>query len=159
MSVMEMREEIQQVNDALQCSLLGCSSGYHRAVFDQAAYADIAAFVQTPTIEQQQDMIHAWCNRLYVANQCAYIFTYSHRSDCDKKINFIAPRNECHNGGLLLAKIDRFYRMLESIRYNLYSNVGLCMLCREDMDRLNNLIEQIGRDIVAAYQRKEAGVE
>lgn len=153
MSVMDLKSEIEQVNDALQISALSGSIGYYRAVFDQAAYADIAMYGEKPTVQEQQDMIHAWSNRVYIANQCAYILTYAHRADCPRNLNFIADNGQCHHGGDLLDNPARLYRMLESIRYNLYSNAGQCMLCREDMDRINNLIEMVGRDIVGEYQR------
>lgn len=148
MSVMDMKNEIEFVCDALCISILG-SSRYHHAVCDREAIPDILK----ATIDYQKDVVHSWCNRLYVANQCAYIFTYAHRAECDRKINFIADVGQCRHGNDLIANIGRFYRTLESIRYNMYSNSGQCMLCREDMDRLNTLIEYIGRDIVWEYQR------
>jgi hypothetical protein len=103
-------------------------------------------------------MIHAWGNRVYIANQCAYILTYAHRADCKCNINFIADRNQCRHGADLLLNIGRFYRTLESIQYNLYSNGGQCMLCHQDMVRLDTLIEQVGRDIVGEYQREKGKV-
>jgi len=142
-----MKEEIEQVFDALYCSVMG-SAPYHHAVIDRTAIPDILK----ASIDDQRDHIWSWCNRVYIANQCAYILTYSHRADCDRKIDFIADYTECHNGGQLIQKPGRFYRMLQSIQYNLYSNGGQCMLCREDMERLDNLIAVIANDIIGDYQ-------
>lgn len=153
MTVADLKEEIEAVCDALQFSVLGCSCSWHRAIFDQSAYADIAMLGEKPTIEQQQDMIHAWCNRLYVANQCAYIFTYAHHPECNRKINFISDRDHCHHGAELIQNPARLYRTLEYIKYNLYSNGGQCMFSGEDMARLDELIALIARDIVGEYQR------
>jgi hypothetical protein len=153
MSTIVMKEEIEQVCDALCFSILG-THRYHFAVCDRVAITDTLK----ASVDDQKDVIWAWCNRVFIANQCAYILTYSHRADCDRMIDFIGDADHCHNGGQLIINPSRFYRMLESIRYNLYSNGGQLMLCREDMERLENLIAVLASDVVSEYQRGKVKV-
>ena len=148
MSTIPMKEEIEQVFDALYCSVMG-NARYHFAVIDRAAIPDILK----ASVDDQRDHIWAWANRVYIANQCAYILTYAHRGDCDRNIDFISDAAQCHHGGQLIQNPGRFYRMLQSIQYNLVSNGGQCMLCREDMERLENLIAVLASELVGEYQR------
>ena len=145
MSVIETRDEINQVCDALYCDAMG-ERKYFYAVNNGPRNPT------TTTIDEDKDQIAAWGNRVYIANQIAYILTYSHREDCNLMINLM-DRDEWKNGGDLITNPARFYRVLESIRYNLYSNGGQVMLCREDMERLNDLIAVIARVIVGECQR------
>jgi hypothetical protein len=150
MSTIVMKEEIQQVCDALCFSILG-TERYHFAVYDKTAIPDI----HTASVDDMKDHIWAWCNRVYIANQCAYILTYAHRGDCDRNIDFIVDADHCHNGGELIQNPGRFYRMLQSIQYNLCSNGGQVMLCHEDMVRLDNLIAVLAIEIIGVYQREK----
>ena len=153
MSTIVMRDEIQQVCDALCFSILG-THRYHFAVCDRTAIPDAL----NASVDDQKGVIWEWCNRVYIANQCAYILTYSHSGDCDRKIDFIDEVNHCHNGGQLITTPSRFYRMLQSIQYNLYSNGGQCMLCHQDMVRLENLIAVLANEIIGEYQRGQVKV-
>ena len=148
MSTIVMKEEIESVCDALCFSLLG-SGRLHYAVCDRTAVPDILK----ASVDDMKGHIWEWCNRVYIANQCAYILTYSHRADCDKTIDFIADVDQCKNGGILIQKPERLYRLLQSIQYNLVSNGGQCMLCHEDMIRLDNLIAVLANDLIGEYQR------
>jgi hypothetical protein len=142
MSVVECKEEIEQVCDALLCNQYG-QGQFSRAVFNHAAAAEIIIYGKQPTQDEIRSMIWNWCNRVYMANQCAYILTYSHHPECSTKINFIGDENTFHKGGDLLANLRRFHGTLQHIRYNLYSNGGRYILCHEDMDRLDTLIEWV----------------
>lgn len=140
MSVCDAREEIQQVCDALLMDQYG-SGRFARAVFNQEAAAEIAVFGKPATQDEIKSMIYHWCNRVYMANQIAYIMTYSHHPECSREINDIGDEGTFRKGGDLLGNLRRFHGTLKHIRYNLYSNSGRYMLCREDMDRLDTLIE------------------
>lgn len=148
MSTIPMKEEIESVCDALCFSILG-TKRYHFAVCDKTAIPDI----HTASVDDMKDHIWSWCNRVHIANQCAYILTYAHRADCDRTIDFIADADHCHHGGELIQNPGRFYRMLQSIQYNLCSNGGQVMLCREDAERLDNLIAVIAEQMIGDYQR------
>jgi hypothetical protein len=150
MSVIVMRDEIESVCDALCFSLLG-SGRLHYAVCDKTAVPDILK----ASVDDMKGHIWEWCNRVYLANQCAYILTYSHRGDCNKTLDFIADVNQCKNGGQLITNPDRLYRMLQSIQYNLYSNGGQYLLCHEDMIRLDNLIAVVANELIGEYQREK----
>lgn len=149
MSTVTLKEEIEAVHDALCYSLMG-SQRYHHAVFDRAAAGEIAVFGSKPTVDDQKNMIWSWCNRVYIANQIAYILTYAHHPDCNRAIEYIADSDHCNGGGALLQKPSEFYNKLQSIRYNLYSNGGQCMLNGEDMARLDNLIAAVAAEIISA---------
>ncbi len=148
MSVIVMRDEIEQVCDALYWDAMGARQYFH-AVCNSPAYP-----AQT-SIEDDKIAIRAWANRVYVANQIAYIFTYAHRADCDKKIQQFDDKDPWNHGADLIQNPARFFRTLESIRYNLYSNGGQVMLCREDMERLDDLTASIARVIVGEYQKEK----
>jgi hypothetical protein len=147
MSVMDKRSDIEQIADALYYDAMG------QRHFVYAVIPKVNAF--SASVDDYKEPVIDWCNRLYMANQCAYILTYSHNDDCDKTINLL-ERNEAlwAHGGHLLQDLPRFFRILESIRYNLYSNGGQVMLCGEDMARLNDLMAGIAREIVGMYQKE-----
>lgn len=146
MSVIVMRDEINQVCDALYWDAMGRRQIFY-AVVDKEN-----PFPSQSKVDDERDAIAAWGNRVYIANQLAYILTYSHRSGCDRKIDMI-DRDDWKHGGELVGDYARFYRILESIKYNLWSNGGQVMLCREDMERLDNLIAWLARECVGQYQK------
>ena len=146
MSVMDMREEILTVCDALIWDAMGARQYLH-TICNEPCHP-----VQR-SIDDEKSIIAAWGNRVYVANQIAYIFTYSRNADCSREINLLDDADPWNHGADLITNPARFYRTLESIRYNLYSNGGQIMLCHEDMERLNNLIAALARVIAGEYQR------
>ena len=151
MSVLDKRQDIEQIADALLYDAMG------QRQFVRAVVPGVNAFCGS--VDDFKDPVIDWCNRLYVANQIAYIFTYSHNDDVDTRINMI-ERNESlwADGGHLLQDLPRFFRILESIRYNLYSNGGQVMLCGEDMTHLNDLMAFVSREIVGMYQKEKGQV-
>lgn len=148
MSTIVMKDEIGQVRDALYWDAMGARRLLH-AVCDQ-----VPPFPSKNTIDDDKSGIYEWANRVYIANQIAYILTYSHRSDCDRKIQML-DKDCWHNGGELVKNPARFYRILESIKYNLYSNGGQVLLCHEDMERLDNLKAMLAREVVGEYQKEK----
>jgi len=152
MSVIVQKDEINQIADALYWDAMG------ERQFVRVLYGGQPGdTLKNSSMDEIQDTIGAWTNRLYVSNQIAYIFTYSHRDDCDKTINQM-DRSDWKNGMDLLKNPVRFYRMLESVRYNLISNGGQIMLSGQDMERLNDLIGLVARGIVYDADKKERGI-
>ena len=146
MSVIDKRDEILQVCDALYWDAMG-ERKYLHTISNEPGHPS------SRTIDDEREIIAAWANRVYVANQVAYIFTYSHNPDCVMVINQFNDADAWKNGAELIKNPARFYRVLESIRYNLYSNGGQIMLCREDMERLDDLMAALARVVVGEYQR------
>lgn len=151
MSVLDKRQDIEQITDALLYDALGSRQFVH------AVCNDLNAF--SANVEDYKGIIYAWANRLYIANQIAYILTYSHNDDCDMTIVQLNDTNHLNHGGYLMKDIARWYRMLESIKYNLFSNGGQVMLCREDMERLDTLMSVLSREIVGMYQKEKGKVK
>jgi hypothetical protein len=147
MSTIILRDEILQVADALYCDAMGARNYLH-TVIDEPAHP--LKF----SIEDEKSLIYAWVNRLYVANQIAFIFTYSHKAECDRKIALFDEQDIWHDGAELIQNPARWYRRLQSIGYNIISNGGQCMLCREDMERLHNLAARIASEVIGDYQRE-----
>lgn len=144
MSVVIMRDEILQVADALYCDAMGNRAYLHAVLKEPRA-----------TIDEEKEAIGIWVGRVYIANQIAYILTYAHHADCRRKIDLFDDSDAWMHGGLLITNPARFYRVLESIRYNLYSNGGQVVLCAEDMQRLDGLIAALARVIVGEYQKTQ----
>ena len=145
MSTVIMRDEIIQVADALYWDAMGERKLIHTIVKSTHPLHH--------TINEEKEIIAAWANRIYVANQCAYIFTYAHRQDCSRKIDLFDESDVWNNGAFLIKNKARFYRVLESIQYNLYSNGGQCMLCAEDMGAMRSLMEHLASAVIGDYQR------
>jgi hypothetical protein len=146
MSVIGLREEIEQVADALLYDTMG-----------PRAFKYVWELPKDASIDDYKHEITAWANRLYISNQIAYILTYSHRDDCDKSIIMMADEKSWKHGGHLVLDYPRFYRMLESIRYNLYSNGGQVVLSGPDMQKLSEIMAVIAREIVGDYQKLTEG--
>lgn len=146
MSVIDKRDEILQVCDALYWDAMG-ERKYLHTISNEPGHP------LSRTIDDERGIIAAWANRVYVANQVAYIFTYSHNADCDMRIDLLNESEVWKHGAELVQNPARFYRVLESIRYNLYSNGGQIVLCREDMERLNDLMAVLARVVIGEYQR------
>lgn len=140
---MDCKEEIENVCDALRLDQIG-QGRFYRQVFNRDASCQYIHSGFMPIQEEMQAWIHEWCNRIYMANQCAYIMTYSHREDCDRTISDISDK--CTGGFALLANLKKFYETLTHIRYNLWSNGGNMMLSSKDEDRLNALIEVVAAE-------------
>jgi len=82
--------------------------------------------------------ILAFVERLYIANRLAYYYQYG---------------DECIDGKIEIKRLDetdlfnkpvsyqKLLQILRDIHYNLYTNAGRCFLGREDMERLERLIE------------------
>ena len=150
MSVIDKKQDIEQITDALLYDAMGSR---------QFVYAVCPELNQMKaSVDDYKDIIHAWANRVYISNQCAYILTYAHRDDCDKTINMLTDTDHLNQGGHLLSDLPRFYHILESIKYNLYSNGGQVILCGEDMTRLNDLMAFVSREIVGMYQKEKGQV-
>jgi hypothetical protein len=150
MSVLDKRQDIEMITDALLYDALGSRQ------FVYAICPKLNSF--STSVDDYKDLIHAWSNRVYMANQCAYILTYSYRDNVDKTINLLTDTDHLEHGGHLLSELPRFYRILESIKYNLYSNGGQVMLCHEDMNSLNYLMAVIAREIIGMYQKEKGKV-
>lgn len=148
MSVIVMREEILQVADALYWDAMGARAYLHAVVKEPYSSIDI-----------EKDVIKAWANRLYIAQQCAYILTYAHRDDCDKSINLFDESDPWNHGADLITNPARFYRVLESVKYNIFSNGGQFMLCADDMQKLDDLIAMLARAVVGEYQKEKGKVQ
>jgi hypothetical protein len=149
MSVMGKRDEIIQVCDALYWDAMG-ERKYLHTISNEPCHP------VSRTIEDEKSIVAAWGNRLYVANQIAYIFTYSHHAECNMKIDLLDESEAWKHGADLITNPARFYRVLESIEYNLYSNGGQVMLSGQDMQRLKDLIAAVARVVVGEYQRGRA---
>jgi len=143
MSVLDKKSEIEQIADALLWDAMGTRMIVRSVVPELNP--------RTAPDEDYKGSIIEWSNRLYIANQIAYILTYGHHDDVDKTINMIGNEREWLYGGSLLLDFPRFYRTLASIRYNLYSNGGQYMLSGPDMEKLNDLMAIIAREIVGMY--------
>jgi hypothetical protein len=139
-----MRDEILQVADALYWDAMGAR---------QYLYNVIA--VPGATIDEEKDAIRAWTGRLYIANQITYILTYAHHGDCSRKLDLFDDSDPWNHGADLIQNPARFYRVLESVRYNLYSNGGQVMLSGPDMQILDSLIATLARVIVGEYQKTQ----
>lgn len=149
MSTIVMRDEIKQIADALYWDALGERNLLHCVI-------DAPCHPCTNSIDDERSMIIAWANRIYVANQIAYIFTYSHRADCDRKIDQFSGDEHFTHGGDLITNKARFYRMLQGVEYNLYSNGGQYMLSHEDTERLQKLMATLASSVIGDYQREKA---
>ena len=141
MSVIVLKSEIEQIADALYWDAMGQRHYIHTICNPKSGITIRSG------LDDIKDVIGAWTNRLYVANQIAYIFTYCHRDDCGKEINQL-DRDDWKNGNELIAKPTRFFHILESVKYNLYSNGGQVMLSGDDMQKLDCLTAMVARRIV-----------
>lgn len=146
MSTIILKDEIEQIADALLYDAYGPRELHN-----------VWKIPREAGIDTYKTEITAWANRVYIANQIAYILTYSHRDDCDKSITMIADETQWKHGGNLLSDYPRFYRVLESVLYNLYSNGGQVMLSGEDMQKYEEIMGLVAREIVGMYQKLIAG--
>lgn len=88
-----------------------------------------------------EDHIHYWMNRLYWANQLAYMLTYG---DADRTIRDLPEGYH----KVIPMGLKQLYAQLQSIQYNLVSNGGRVMFGKDDMERLENLIASVARRII-----------
>ena len=85
--------------------------------------------------------IVSWMERVYVANQMAYIFNYR---DEEQTISFLEESHLKFNPMSMKA----MYEELEGIEYNLYTGAARTFLSEEDMTRLQNLKASIAKEII-----------
>jgi len=98
-----------------------------------------------PTIEETKHAIKAFVERLYLANQLAFITMYGKA----KEETIVRLEEHELDGGLLGSK--SFLRTLESIHYNLYTNAGRIFLGREDEERLERYIRYTRDKLLAEH--------
>jgi len=100
-------------------------------------------------IKDQQRYLSAgivsFLDRLYIANQCAYIYEYE---DADRTISRLVVTR------VLPYSLSDFIKEAESLRYNLYTNSGRVFLGEEDLDRLDRMIDAAKDLIIEGYERK-----
>ena len=85
-----------------------------------------------------ENEILCFVERLYLANRMAYYYQYA--DECEDGIIHIRRLEEHELHGKLLSFRETL-SLLRSIHYNLYTNAGRCFLGREDMERLERLME------------------
>jgi len=98
-----------------------------------------------PTMEGTEHAIKAFVERLYLANQLAFITMYGKA----KEETIVRLEEHELDGGLLGSK--SFLRTLESIHYNLYTNAGRIFLGREDEERLERYIRYLRSKLLAEH--------
>lgn len=84
-----------------------------------------------------ENEILCFVERLYLANRMAYYYQYG--DECEDGVIHIRRLEEYELHGKLLPFREILF-LLRSIHYNLYTNAGRCFLGREDMERLERLI-------------------
>jgi len=94
--------------------------------------------------------IYAFVERLYIANRLAYSYQYGD----DDPITIPRLKKEDFAGMPYRAK--EFIEILNSIRYNLYTNNGQCFLGQEDMERIDRLLDT-ARWLYIAQLEEELG--
>ncbi|MBA7540833.1 hypothetical protein ES705_33136 [subsurface metagenome] len=80
--------------------------------------------------------IRCFIERLYLANQLAFLRQY----DREAKSYTLKRLEETDISGKLLS-MKELWSELKSIRYNLYTNAGVCFLGKEDFETLTSLID------------------
>ena len=85
-----------------------------------------------------ENEILCFVERLYLANRMAYYYQYA--DECKDGVIQIRRLEEHELHGKLLPFREILF-LLRSIHYNLYTNAGRCFLGREDMERLERLME------------------
>jgi len=90
--------------------------------------------------------ILAFVERLYISNTVAFAVQYG-----ENPINIKRLEKKDLEGSLLGKR--EFWKILRSIRYNLYTNAGRAFTSAEDMEKLDRYINHI------AYELAEKGVE
>lgn len=91
--------------------------------------------------EVSETHIGEWVERLYIANQLAFITQYRERTQIDFLPDEIST-------GKMPMSMRELYKSLSSIQYNLFNNAGRCFLSGDDMERLTNLIAATARRII-----------
>lgn len=98
--------------------------------------------------EYADHKIACWMDRLYIANQIAFLYTYN--SEKDMKIDRL---DEKHIVGLPLPG-KQLLEKLSSLRYNLQSNSGHSFVSQEDAERLERLINGLKDEIIRIREDK-----
>jgi hypothetical protein len=141
MSVIVQNEKIESVMKSLILDYQG-RRDISRAVLTYEEEHRLNMF--GPSTEKEQiNNIMCWCNRLFWANQLAYMCTYQ---DADRKLLDLDEHSKArpHGGRKTL------YRDLMSIRYNLCSNSGRVFLSKDDMEKFDNLCTIVADRIITA---------
>jgi hypothetical protein len=145
MSVFINDEEIKTICTALYWDKMGMRK-----------YAHIFTTDRTLSDDDYRQEVYNVFNRVYIANQIAYILTYAHHEDLDKEIDLL-DYDGLWNDQPSCRTTEYLYRTLESIEYNLYSNGGQMVLGFEDLQKLKDLMAVLARDVVGKYQREIKG--
>ena len=85
--------------------------------------------------------IVSWMERVYVANQMAFIYNYR---DEEQTISFL---EESHLKFQPMG-MKALYEELEGIEYNLYTGAGRMFISEEDMTRLQNLKALVAKELI-----------
>jgi len=146
MSVFINTKEIKTICTALYWDKMG-SHKYQHIFTDERTISD----------DDYRQEVYNVFNRVYIANQIAYILTYAHHEDLDKSIDLLDYDDTLWNSQPAIMTTERLYRTLESIEYNLYSNGGQVVLGGADMAKLQDLQKCLARDVVGKYQKEIIG--
>ena len=91
-------------------------------------------YTKDPKDEQESitNTIYAFMDRVWIANQCAYIYQYE---NADRIISRLEAAEA------LPYNLSEFVEEARALRYNLYTNGGRLFLGQADIDRLDRLID------------------
>jgi len=106
------------------------------------------------TYDQETNRINCFFDRLYMANQLAYYYTY--QDECSKDGSFSLQRlqdKDCkpfaNFRGQPLSTDKAIWEALTSLRYNIIANSGKSFFSADDCERLDNLINRLGYNIIS----------
>lgn len=86
-------------------------------------------------VQEEIDLdIACWLDRLYIANQLAFAYTYN-----DGR-NTICRLEKSHIDAATPLPTKELLSRLKSLRYNLYSNSGHSFVSQKDAERLDKII-------------------
>jgi hypothetical protein len=143
MSVIVYKEKLEQLMDTLIMDYYG-PKDFSRAVFSYDEELKLKRF--NGTVDDEINNIKCWCNRIYWANQLAYICSYSHHADCDRTIQDLDDKNK----HIRHISLKTLYSDLQAIKYNLYSNSGRIFLSKEDEEKFNELCTVVADRIISS---------
>lgn len=85
----------------------------------------------------RESKLAQWADRLFLANQLAYFYTYDEESPAMQRLE----KEDIRSGSGMTT--DGALELLEGIHYNVYTNGGNCFLGKKDEKKLRWYVRQL----------------
>jgi hypothetical protein len=119
---------------------------FARSLLDEVVLHDMINLSPEKNEVVMKSQIESFWNRIFLANQVAYILQYADMKGVSREIQFLEDKHVINDSKYY--KLENVYKDLRQLDYNLHTNAGRTFLSGDDMEKLRNLIARIALEII-----------